>query len=116
MFLMPSLYEPCGLNQVYSLKYGTVPIVRATGGLDDTIRDFDPLTEEGTGFKFEEYSSSCLLEAIKRALRVYKNRTVWEKLMARGMAEDFSWEKAARDYVRVYEKALAKKKAPKAEP
>ena len=116
MFLMPSLYEPCGLNQVYSLKYGTVPIVRATGGLDDTIHDFNPLTEEGTGFKFEKYNSSCLLEAIKRALQVYKNRTVWEKLMARGMAEDFSWEQAARDYVRVYEKALAKKKAPKAEP
>jgi starch synthase len=116
MFLMPSLYEPCGLNQVYSLKYGTVPIVRATGGLDDTIRDFNPLTEEGTGFKFEEYNSSCLLEAIKRTLQVYKNRPVWEKLMARGMAENFSWEQAARDYVRVYEKALAKKKAPKAEP
>ena len=116
MFLMPSLYEPCGLNQVYSLKYGTVPIVRATGGLDDTIRDFNPLTEEGTGFKFKEYKSSCLLEAVERALQVYKNRAVWEKLMARGMAEDFSWELAACEYVRVYEKSLDKKKAPKAEP
>jgi len=116
MFLMPSLYEPCGLNQIYSLKYGTVPIVRATGGLDDTIQDFNPLTEEGTGFKFKEYNSSSLLEAIKRALQVYQNRTVWEKLMARGMAEDFSWEQAAREYVRVYEKTLAKKKVLKAEP
>ncbi len=116
MFLMPSLYEPCGLNQIYSLKYGTVPIVRATGGLDDTIKDFNPLTQEGTGFKFEEYNSSCLLEAVKRALQVYQNRTVWEKVMVRGMAEDFSWEQSACEYVRVYEKSLDKKRVPKAEP
>ena len=115
MFLMPSLYEPCGLNQIYSLKYGTVPIVRATGGLDDTIQDFNPLTGEGTGFKFREYKSSSLLEAIKRALQVYQNRAVWEKLMARGMAEDFSWEQAAREYVRVYEQSLDKKELLKAE-
>jgi starch synthase len=116
MFLMPSLYEPCGLNQVYSLKYGTVPIVRATGGLDDTIQDFNPLTGEGTGFKFKEYNSACLLGAIKRALQVFQNRAVWKKLMARGMADDFSWGQAAREYVRVYEETLAKKETAETEP
>ncbi len=116
MFLMPSLYEPCGLNQIYSLKYGTVPIVRATGGLDDTIQDFNPHTGEGTGFKFKEYSPSCLLEAVKRALQVYPNRTAWEKLMVRGMAEDFSWAHSAGEYISVYEKTLAKKKTAKTEP
>jgi starch synthase len=116
MFLMPSLYEPCGLNQIYSLKYGTVPVVRATGGLDDTIQDYNPLSGEGTGFKFKEYSSSSLLEAVKRALQVYPNRTAWEKLMIRGMAEDFSWAHSAGEYIRVYEKTLAKKRTAKAEP
>jgi starch synthase len=83
--------------------------------LDDTIQGFNPLTGEGTGFKFREYKSSSLLEAIKRALQVYQNRAVWEKLMARGMAEDFSWEQAAREYLRVYEQSLDKKELLKAE-
>jgi starch synthase len=110
LFLMPSQYEPCGLNQIYSLRYGTVPVVRATGGLDDTIQDFDPLTEEGTGFKFIDYDPRRFLEAIERALQVYRNRPVWEKIMVRAMAQDFSWEKSAREYVKLYEKILAKKK------
>jgi starch synthase len=111
IFLMPSRYEPCGLNQIYSLKYGTVPIVRATGGLDDTIQDFNPLTGEGNGFKFNDYSSSCLLETIKRTLQVYRSQAVWEKLMVKGMKADFSWNQSARAYLKVYEDVLAKKKA-----
>jgi starch synthase len=110
MFLMPSRYEPCGLNQIYSLKYGTVPIVRATGGLDDTIKDFSPLHEDGNGFKFKDYSAHCLLEAIQRALQVYRERTVWEKLMTRGMSADYSWNQSARAYLKVYQDTLAKKR------
>jgi len=109
MFLMPSRYEPCGLNQIYSLKYGTVPIVRATGGLDDTIQDFNPLQEEGNGFKFTDYSASCLREAIKRALQVYRDRALWEKLMIQGMSADFSWEQSARAYLEVYRDTWKKK-------
>jgi starch synthase len=111
MFLMPSRYEPCGLNQIYSLKYGTVPIVRATGGLDDTIQDFNPRNGEGNGFKFQDYSANCLLQAIKRALQVYGDRPRWEKLMARGMSADFSWERSAGRYLQVYQETLEKKKA-----
>jgi starch synthase len=113
LFLMPSQYEPCGLNQIYSLRYGTIPVVRATGGLDDTIQDVNPLTEEGTGFKFIDYTPHCFLEAIKRALQVYRIQPVWEKIMVRAMAQDFSWGKSAQEYVKLYEKILAKKrKAP----
>lgn len=107
MFLMPSRYEPCGLNQIYSLKYGTVPIVRATGGLDDTIENFDPATGKGTGFKFSEYSGEVLLETIQRALAVYKNREAWTQLMRNGMNRDFSWTASAREYQRIYERACA---------
>ncbi len=110
IFLMPSRYEPCGLNQIYSLKYGTVPIVRATGGLDDTIQDYDPLSGEGNGFKFKDYRASELLCTIKLALEAYRDNALWEKLMIRGMAMDFSWEQSARPYVKVYEDALAKRR------
>lgn len=110
MFLMPSRYEPCGLNQIYSLKYGTVPIVRATGGLDDTIQDFNPVTEEGNGFKFVDYSAACLLETIKMALLVYRKQATWKKLMLQGMSADFSWERSARDYLKVYQETIDKKK------
>jgi len=109
IFLMPSRYEPCGLNQIYSLKYGTVPVVRATGGLDDTIEDYNPISEEGNGFKFKDYSASGLLETIKRCLPIYRNRPLWEKLMIRGMAADFSWEQSANAYLKVYQVTLAKK-------
>ncbi len=111
MFLMPSRYEPCGLNQIYSLKYGTVPIVRAVGGLDDTIEDYDPATQQGNGFKFKNYSPSCMLKAIQRALHLYQDRPQWERLMTRGMAADFSWDRSAKTYLQVYEDILAKKNA-----
>jgi starch synthase len=104
MFLMPSRYEPCGLNQIYSLKYGTIPIVRATGGLDDTIEPFDPKTGKGTGFKFSEYSGEALLQTIRAALAAFEDKPSWQKLMRNGMAKDFSWNASAKEYVRVYER------------
>jgi starch synthase len=105
MFLMPSRYEPCGLNQIYSLRYGTVPVVRATGGLDDTIQNFDPKTGQGTGFKFEEYSGTALLACMRSALKAYRDRASWRKLQANSMARDFSWKASAAAYVTVYEAA-----------
>jgi starch synthase len=104
MFLMPSRYEPCGLNQIYSLKYGTVPIVRATGGLDDTIDPWDPRTKKGTGFKFQEPTGEALLRTIHQALQLYRDQTSWQRLMRNGMSKDFSWRSSAREYVRVYER------------
>ena len=109
MFLMPSRYEPCGLNQIYSLKYGTVPIVRAVGGLDDTIEDHHPQNQKGNGFKFKDYSPSGLFEAIRRALRVYRDGSDWEKLMIRGMMADFSWDRSARTYLQIYQDLSRKK-------
>src|SRR3984957_5585665 len=92
MFLMPSRYEPCGLNQIYSLRYGTVPIVRATGGLDDTVQAFDPETGRGTGFKFQEYDGTAMLDAIRRALAVFRNKpVVWRRIQIKGMTKNFSW-------------------------
>jgi starch synthase len=105
MFLMPSRYEPCGLNQIYSLKYGTVPIVRATGGLDDTIEHWDARTGKGTGFKFTDYNGEALLLTIKEALRAFRDRTSWQQLMRNGMNKDFSWNASAKEYSRVYERA-----------
>lgn len=104
MFLMPSRYEPCGLNQIYSLKYGTVPIVRATGGLDDTIESYDIRTGKGTGFKFHEYTPEALLTTMRAALALFAKPTEWRKLMLNGMARDFSWAVSAREYLKVYEK------------
>jgi len=105
MFLMPSHYEPCGLNQIYSLKYGTIPIVRATGGLDDTIEPWDAKTKKGTGFKFHEYSGEALLESVRSALHAYADKDGWRDLMQNAMKKDFSWSSSAREYVRVYERA-----------
>jgi starch synthase len=104
MFLMPSKYEPCGLNQIYSLKYGTIPIVRATGGLDDTIEPWDPRTGKGTGFKFTEYKGESLLLTIRQALQAFRDRSSWEVLMRNAMGKDFSWNASAKEYVRVYER------------
>lgn len=104
MFLMPSRYEPCGLNQIYSLRYGTVPIVRATGGLDDTIEQWDPKAGKGTGFKFRDYDAESLLLCIRTALAAYKDQTNWQRLMRNGMTRDFSWAQAAKKYSEVYEK------------
>jgi len=111
MFLMPSHYEPCGLNQIYSLRYGTVPIVRATGGLDDTIEQWDPRTGKGTGFKFSEYTGDALLAAIRTALLAFKDKEGWKKLMRNGMSREFSWSSAAKEYVKVYERVRLLKAA-----
>jgi starch synthase len=105
MFLMPSRYEPCGLNQIYSLKYGTVPIVRATGGLDDTIEPWDARTGKGTGFKFYEYNGESMLLTIKAALQAFRDEASWQVLMRNGMSRDFSWANSAKEYVKVYERA-----------
>jgi len=104
MFLMPSRYEPCGLNQIFSLKYGTVPIVRATGGLDDTIEPWDVRTGKGTGFKFTDYTGEALLATIKQALVAFRDQSSWQTLMRNGMARDFSWGASAREYGKVYER------------
>jgi len=108
MFLMPSRYEPCGLNQLYSLKYGTVPLVRETGGLADTIQNYDPETQDGTGFVFKDYDSDELLKTIKRALKIYQDGKNWKKLMLSGMKKNFSWKASAEKYVQLYKKALEK--------
>jgi starch synthase len=105
MFLMPSRYEPCGLNQIYSLKYGTVPVVRATGGLDDTIEPYSAKTGQGTGFKFEPYEAAALLGCIREALETYRNAPAWQKVQANGMAKDFSWRASAGEYAQLYEVA-----------
>ena len=109
MFLMPSRYEPSGLNQMYSLKYGTVPIVRATGGLDDSIEPWASKTGAGTGFKFSSYTGSALLAAIQEALKAFQDKTAWKKLMLNGMKKDFSWTASAREYVKVYERLIPPK-------
>ncbi|HKN22920.1 MAG TPA: glycogen synthase GlgA [Terracidiphilus sp.] len=106
MFLMPSRYEPSGLNQMYSLKYGTVPIVRATGGLDDTIEEWDPVKGTGTGFKFEGYDPKDLLIEIDRALEAFRDKEGWTRLMRNGMARNYCWSGPAKEYVRVYEEAV----------
>jgi starch synthase len=106
IFLMPSRYEPCGLNQIYSLRYGAVPVVRATGGLDDTIEPFDPRSGRGTGFKFQEYDGKALLDSLRKAIRIYNDPTAWQKLVANGMAKDFSWTASATEYARLYKKAI----------
>lgn len=108
MFLMPSQYEPCGLNQLYSLKYGTVPVVRGVGGLEDTIIDYSGYPETGTGFKFHDYTKEAMLDAIDRALSLYRDKKSWARLVGRCMKEDFSWEKSAREYAELYRKAMAK--------
>jgi starch synthase len=104
MFLMPSRYEPCGLNQIYSLKFGTVPVVRATGGLDDTIENWDPHTRKGTGFKFTEYSGEALLATLRAALQAFRDKENWQALMRNGMNKDFSWTASAREYVKIYDR------------
>ena len=104
MFLMPSHYEPCGLNQIYSLKYGTVPIVRATGGLDDTIEPWDARAGRGTGFKFTDYTGEALLATVKQALLDYQDLSSWQTLMRNGMSRDFSWNASAREYGKIYER------------
>jgi starch synthase len=107
LFLMPSRYEPCGLSQLYSLRYGTVPVVHATGGLDDTVAEFDPTTGEGTGMKFTPDTPAALRGAVERALAVRRDPTAWTRLQENGMRQDFSWEQSARAYRNVYSALLA---------
>ncbi|MFL6194516.1 MAG: glycogen synthase [Thermoanaerobaculia bacterium] len=106
IFLMPSLFEPCGLNQMYSLRYGTPPVVRKTGGLADTVEPFDPATGQGTGFVFEHFTAAGLSWAIDQALTTYHQRMAWEKLMLSGMSRDFSWDVQGREYVELYRRVL----------
>ncbi len=110
-FLMPSRYEPCGLNQMYSLRYGAVPVVRATGGLDDTISEFDTATAHGNGFKFGPYTAEALLGAVDRALDAYRRPADWRRVVRNGMACDFSWRHAAERYLDVYRSLLASPRA-----
>src|SRR5204862_1800535 len=96
-------FEPCGLNQLYSLRYGTVPIVHATGGLDDSVAEFDPATGAGTGFKFTPYTPAAFLAALERALRTRRDSALWARLIANGMAQDFSSGRAAAEYRALYQ-------------
>jgi starch synthase len=106
MLLMPSRQEPCGENQLYALKYGTVPIVRATGGLHDTVEPFRTGQDTGTGFAFSEYEPEALLNAIIEALNAYQDQETWKALMLRGMQQDFSWDASAQAYEQLYQKAI----------
>lgn len=114
IFLMPSRYEPCGLNQIYSLKYGTVPVVRKTGGLADTVQDWDEYSnyglEIGNGFSFNEYSGYALTDAIERALKHFRDKKIWKRIQTNGMNRDYSWEKSAKKYIELYNKAIFKKR------
>lgn len=110
IFLIPSLYEPCGLNQLCSFRYGTVPVARATGGLAETVRPFKPDTLKGNGFIFKEYSSQALLETLREAISCYKRPELWQKVTEAGLSENVSWEAAARKYVKLYQNALASKR------
>jgi starch synthase len=107
LFLMPSLYEPCGLNQMYSMRYGTVPVVRATGGLADTVLPFDPATGAGTGFVFEHYTPDGLRWALRLALQVHRDPAAWRRLQVNGMGMDFSWPTQARRYQDLYRRVAA---------
>ena len=104
LLIMPSRYEPCGLHQMQAMRYGTVPVVRATGGLEDTVVDHGP-AGPGTGFKFKDFSSSALSGAVSRALEVYSLPDQWQEVMRRGMAQDFSWDSAAPRYEEIYQLA-----------
>jgi len=110
MFLMPSKYEPCGLNQIYSLKYGTVPVVRATGGLDDTIEEWDAKAGTGTGFKFDSLLAVDLLATVDRALEAFRNKAGWRRLMLNGMERNFGWEQPAREYAVLYVEAARRRR------
>ncbi len=116
MFLMPSKYEPCGLNQLYSLRYGTAPIVRATGGLADTVVDYDADPHRGTGFSFKNYSAREMLVAVERALVLYSSVELWEDLIRRDMAQDWSWEESARQYMQLYRMIHDRRRSPVANP
>ncbi len=108
IFLIPSQYEPCGLTQMYALKYGTVPVVRATGGLEDTIASFDPEKGEGNGIKFGPYESEAFLAAIRESVDLFQDSEKWKRLVANGMKADFSWDHSALKYLDIYRSILRK--------
>jgi starch synthase len=107
MFLMPSRFEPCGLNQMYSMRYGTVPIVRAVGGLVDTVRPYNARNSTGTGFLFSDYTPAALLTSLRQALDVFTQPRIWRRLQISGMRKDFSWERSAAEYVKCYKRVIA---------
>jgi starch synthase len=110
IFLMPSHYEPCGLGQLYALRYGTVPVVRATGGLDEAVAEWNPATDEGTGFKFQGYDAEDFFAAIRRATNLFRtNKEAWNKLIRNGMTQDHSWAKPASEYIKLYEEAASRR-------
>ena len=111
MFLMPSRFEPCGTSQLVAMNYGSVPIVRATGGLADTVQDYSPHTDQGTGFIFEHYDRWALFSAIVRATEIFKHPELWRQIQLRGMRADFSWQRSARQYVDLYRRAIASRLA-----
>ncbi len=106
---MPSRYEPCGLDQLYCLRYGTIPVVRAVGGLEETIVEYDPATGLGTGFKFSKFEPEEFWTAIKKALSLYNNASAWENVRQQAMQQEFGWPKAAAQYVKAFEKARQKR-------
>ncbi|MHB8931806.1 MAG: glycogen synthase, partial [Melioribacteraceae bacterium] len=105
-------FEPCGLGQIYALKYGTIPVVRKTGGLADTVQEWNELMplEEVTGFAFYEYSPGALIHSMRQAINDFSNKKVWNKIQLNGMSKDFSWKKSAEKYVRLYENAVIKRR------
>ena len=107
MFLMPSLFEPCGLNQMYSLRYGTVPIVRETGGLADTVELYNPGTGNGTGIVFRDYNNAGLSWAINAALDLYDDKKTWLRIIGNGMSKDFSWDRQGAVYVELFRRLMA---------
>lgn len=108
IFLMPSRYEPCGLSQLIAMSYGTIPVVRRTGGLADTVTEYNPVTKDGTGFLFDEYSPDAMLTAIIRALRLYNNKETWQRIMLNAMSLRFTWQQSAKEYIKLYRMALKK--------
>ena len=109
MFLMPSKFEPCGLNQMYSMSYGTIPIVRRTGGLADTVTNATPeniKNKIATGFVFERSNSNELLHCIERAVKTFHNKKIWKQLQIAGMTRDFSWQKSAKQYISLYHHSI----------
>jgi starch synthase len=110
IFLMPSLSEPCGLSQIFSMRYGTIPVVRETGGLNDTVQSYNEFTGEGTGFTFKNYNAHDMLFTLRRAIHFYHDRPVWDNLVKRAMEQDFRWDKSAKEYMRLYKKVLCKEK------
>jgi starch synthase len=108
LFFMPSRYEPCGLNQMYSMRYGTVPVVRATGGLADTVCEFDPLTQTGTGFLFQSFEASEMVGALRRAIAIHRQPALWRRVQENGMRQDFSWARSAAADEDLYVEARAR--------